>query len=468
VTFEYFNIYDIAESAPTIDGIYIDGVPLELFSPTTYKYSLNAADYDTVPTITATIGNPSFEGYTQQADSLPGMAVITVSGAIASTKYYIAFGEDFSPTTFLFGEKDDKWTILNEDPAGWSIEKGLGLKLPTQRYDINGATPADWKNLFVRPGHGEWEIIGKFFFPVRPNATYQQIGLLAFQDEDNYVKIDCERGGSNIVVQAGAEINGTFSGTSAANVTPQNGQPLVIYFRLTKSGDSYLGAYSFDGENYTIVGNPIIAPLAGPQIGIMATRNSTNAEIDAYCENIDWTYFGGVQQKDAVQMLEDAFNNVVTYVVDEVSGPLMEDLAVTVPYGYTVSLESSNQDAISNTGVVTRAAEDQQATLDVTISDGTRTATQQLDVTVTRYASQLKANPVTRMSMRIGQAEKPVLAPSNDVGSSGYIFTSSNPSIVRVDQNGVVTAVRAGMAVISVHLTDGSGLVNSIVVNVSR
>ncbi|MDR0424945.1 MAG: glycoside hydrolase family 3 C-terminal domain-containing protein [Clostridiales Family XIII bacterium] len=469
VTFEYFNIYDIAESAPTIDGIYIDGVPLESFSPTTYRYSLNAADYDTVPTITAMIGNPSFEGDTQQIDSLPGTAVITVDSRIASTKYYVSFEEDFSPTTFLFGEKDDKWTILNEAPDAWSIEKGRGLKLPTQRYDINGATSADWKNLFVRPGGGEWEIVGKFFFPVRPSATYQQIGLLAFQDENNYVKIDCERGGNNIVVQAGAEINGTFSGSSANNITPQNGQPLVIYFKLTRSGDSYRGAYSLDGMNYTNVGNPIVAPLAGPQIGIMATRNSTNAEIDAYCEYIDWTWFGGVLQKDEVQILDDAFNNVVTYVVDEIPSALLDDLVLpTVPYGHTVSIESSNQDAISNTGTVTRAAEDQQVTLDVTISDGTRIAQQQLDVTVTRYASQLKANPVTRLTMKVGKVEQPVLAPSNDVGSSGYIFTSSNPSIVRVDQNGVVTAVRPGTATISVRLTDGSGLVNSVVVSVTR
>jgi beta-xylosidase len=53
------------------------------------------------------------------------------------------------------------------------------------------------------------------------------------------------------------------------------------------------------------------------------------------------------------------------------------------------------------------------------------------------------------------------------VDGVGYEFVSSNPGIVRVDHNGVVTPVRAGSAVVSIRTIDGSGLVDSVLVNVT-
>ncbi|MDR1136280.1 MAG: MBL fold metallo-hydrolase [Clostridiales Family XIII bacterium] len=75
----------------------------------------------------------------------------------------------------------------------------------------------------------------------------------------------------------------------------------------------------------------------------------------------------------------------------------------------------------------------------------------------------LKANPSARVTMKVKASYQ--LNVSTD--TLRYEFVSSNPSIVKVDSNGLLTGLRAGTAAVSVRLTDGSNLTSSIVVNVS-
>ncbi|MDR0424913.1 MAG: M28 family peptidase, partial [Clostridiales Family XIII bacterium] len=75
----------------------------------------------------------------------------------------------------------------------------------------------------------------------------------------------------------------------------------------------------------------------------------------------------------------------------------------------------------------------------------------------------LKANPSVRITVKMRNTYP--MAPATDSGL--YEFTSSNPSVARVDKNGIVTPVRPGTAAISVRLIDGSGLVSSVTVNVT-
>ncbi|MDR1134691.1 MAG: hypothetical protein LBL49_00705 [Clostridiales Family XIII bacterium] len=55
---------------------------------------------------------------------------------------------------------------------------------------------------------------------------------------------------------------------------------------------------------------------------------------------------------------------------------------------------------------------------------------------------------------------------SYDVDGVAFEFTSSNNSILKVDENGLITPVRAGSATVSIHTTDGSDLRSSALVNV--
>ncbi|MDR1136208.1 MAG: hypothetical protein LBL49_08550 [Clostridiales Family XIII bacterium] len=53
------------------------------------------------------------------------------------------------------------------------------------------------------------------------------------------------------------------------------------------------------------------------------------------------------------------------------------------------------------------------------------------------------------------------------VDGSAYEIQSSNASIAKVDYNGLITPVRAGMATVTIRTTDGSGLAKSVLVSVT-
>ena len=82
---------------------------------------------------------------------------------------------------FADGTMGPKWTVLRENNGTYSIDKGSGLRLPTQRYDIY-STGAAWENVFIQPAMGNWEVVAKVFYPNTPTVDYQQAMLLVWQD----------------------------------------------------------------------------------------------------------------------------------------------------------------------------------------------------------------------------------------------------------------------------------------------
>jgi hypothetical protein len=71
------------------------------------------------------------------------------------------------------------------------------------------------------------------------------------------------------------------------------------------------------------------------------------------------------------------------------------------------------------------------------------------------------------MAQRISLRTRATYRLEGVTGGIPYEFTSSNPGVVRVDQTGLVTAVRAGTATVSLKLTDGSGRTASAMVVVT-
>ncbi|MDR0425353.1 MAG: C69 family dipeptidase [Clostridiales Family XIII bacterium] len=89
-------------------------------------------------------------------------------------------------------------------------------------------------------------------------------------------------------------------------------------------------------------------------------------------------------------------------------------------------------------------------------------------------ATYAKLNETTRIQLQIKPAKKDVTINAEKdpnvldmiVDGVAYEIKSSNPSIVSVSQDGVMTPRRAGTATISLRTTDGSDMVSSVVVTV--
>jgi len=288
---------------------------------------------------------------------------------------------------FVAGTKDANWTILKPEEATYSLDKGLGLRLVAKKESITGTALVDkeWRNVFVRPANGDFEIVAKTFYPAAPKNNYQHSALLIYDDEDNYVKVDIEYNTRRIFAQFLQEINGTFSGRNRDTIVAAADGSLTAYYRIKKVGNTYTGSYSLDGINYLTIGNPITVAYGEPKIGLYATKHTQTNEalIDTYFEYVSVLSKDGIEVMTPEEMLTEALGKAADYVVGEIPKTLLTDIPkIRVPRGYQVSFTASDPSVIASDGTVTWGAAEKSVDVSVTVSDGTRSATSKSSVTV--------------------------------------------------------------------------------------
>ncbi|WP_265521965.1 ThuA domain-containing protein [Oerskovia flava] len=165
-----------------------------------------------------------------------------------------------------------RWTVVREDPAGYRVSDG-SLHIDTTPTDIYGSDNTDVPNIVVQDQPSdEWTVEtvvdGSTF-----DRQYQQGGLIVYGGDDDYVKLD-------FVVdnQAGAARASRIELRSEVGAVVQNPQPQsanltgsVWHLRLTRSGDTFTGAYSADGETWTTFEQSVTnAPAADAPVGLYA------------------------------------------------------------------------------------------------------------------------------------------------------------------------------------------------------
>jgi hypothetical protein len=205
--------------------------------------------------------------------------------------------------------------------------------------------------------------------------------LLVWEDEDNYIRANCQQ--SSLRYEPGIERNGSFSSTGSGNATAAEDGTVTLYHRIKREGNTYTISVSQDGLNYTQLGNPITADYMYPYIGLFATQNSDSTPMNTYIEYLTVTSINGVQQKTYQEMLQDAADNVLKYVAEDIPAVIFSDIEFApVPHGYSVSVESSDPDVISTDGKVTPPLADKEVTLTVIVTDGAITSVSE-PITVT-------------------------------------------------------------------------------------
>ncbi|QOX61927.1 DUF1349 domain-containing protein [Anoxybacterium hadale] len=382
-TYEKLYIFDAAALLPRLTSLSVNGAQVAGFDPNTFVYNVEVSESATAAPVLEATADPSYTITYNQINTPKGTASVTVSTLAASATYTVSFNSNPVSDYFADGTLGSNWTVLNENKATYSVDKGLGLRLPTQRNDIytNGT---GWENVVVQPAMGNWEVVAKVFYPNVPTVNYQQAMLLVWQDDNNYIRLNCQQ--STLTIQPGWENNGVMGGVSGGNAVASADGTVTIYYRIIKEGTTYSLAFSQDGQNYTKLGNPITGVnFKDPKIGMFATQNSTGNQMNTYFEYMSITNLNGVRQMTYPEMLQDAVDNVKDYVAAGIPAATSSDIVFSkLPHGYTMSVESSNPDVISNDGKINPdAVANKSATLTVTISDGTRSAVSQpIPVTV--------------------------------------------------------------------------------------
>ena len=389
------------QGEPVLTELTLGGNPIKDFDPHTLHYVCNVPDgtdlssdalavkatalegytveYSTTDDGSGTIGyQPDASGNGVKPASIPGSVYIKISGeGIADQIYRVQFDEEISATSFIKGIIDDNWTIVNEDASLYEAVKGYGLKLPTLPDNISAANT--FKNLFLRPAAGDWTIVTKFYFPVRPTQATQQVRLMAWQDPNNFISVGLQSGFSwfgpggltmNMAPTIGGASNGSISTSTGLSTDPD---PLVFYIKLQREGLKFTAWFSTDGINYTRVQSADgrraseSSYLQDVRLGLFATKASpTSPTIDTYCEFIDVIGRNGEVLKTDQDVLNDAFKDVVEYLAGEIPSEVSSDIKLTVPYDYTVTFEAD--ECINPNGTINLPEEDKLVSVKIKVS----------------------------------------------------------------------------------------------------
>ncbi|MDR3201615.1 MAG: FIVAR domain-containing protein, partial [Bifidobacteriaceae bacterium] len=277
--------------AAQLNNVTIKGQAFLPFYPTIFAYTLagvdpaefSAADFaaTTPPGVTASVSGPVGGVFTVRAES-----------ADHARDYTFAFtgGQDVYPVTdeFSAGPLGAQWTVDNQS-SKYSKEDGH-VQIITEGGEWY-QTGSNQHNTVWQRADGDWTADVKFDFDIRPYQSYHQLGVVVYQDQNNFLAFQLEYNNWNgqsatpFEFAVKNETNGTNSAATlnAASFYPEPG-PGTVYFRIVKAGTNYKFYASNTGAGaYTQVGTAAgyTKSWAQPKFGLQSLWGGNGSTTDA-------------------------------------------------------------------------------------------------------------------------------------------------------------------------------------------
>jgi hypothetical protein len=261
----------------TLSSIEMDGQKLGNFNPDVHAYSYLTEDVSArTPEIAAQPSVPGTALKITQASAIPGTALITLTDNVTGQTgiYAVNFGTPSIGDNFLSDSIRENWSWVREDPANWSLtETDRYLTITAQEGDTKGSAN-NAKNILLQSANTDWIAESRLEFSKRPSKPDQQGGIIAYQDDDNYVKLvytNSTKGfmGGDELIELLIETQG--SQYSAANVKTLGLVPddLAIVLKLEKKGSRYTAWYATGGGDFVLLGSTD-AVLSDIKAGLIA------------------------------------------------------------------------------------------------------------------------------------------------------------------------------------------------------
>ena len=262
---------DLKPASITVNGKNVAG-----FNPALKAYSYLLQDATTVPKVSATAANANVSTDVTQANGVPGTAVITLTDNITVEKNYIDvnFGTKSVSDEFNGGTLGKQWIWVRENPANWSLSKKAGSLLITSAKGDIVSTNNNAENILLQSANTDWTIESKIVYSRRPSGATQNGGILAYQDDDNFVKLVYRTGRRGFggfggpggpggpgatgaqpgAVELMIEKDGYQSSVATLSMAGIIKDDNTLILKLEKIGSSYTGSCSSDGKNFKTIG----------------------------------------------------------------------------------------------------------------------------------------------------------------------------------------------------------------------
>lgn len=193
-------------------------------------------------------------------------------------------GDDFAASSL-----DPAWQVIRPQADGWSLGDRPGsLRLSTLPGGETGGTN-DGRNLFVRTNTPETDFTAASTVEVPGiSADFQQVGLYAYVDDDDYAKVDLGWIDGRRAVEFVAETAGTV-GTRVSVPFDQDS----AHLRIVRRGTSVAGEYSADGREWYPVGDGTLGGT--PKVALQAAGgNAAPPVVPAYVDDLTVSTSGGL------------------------------------------------------------------------------------------------------------------------------------------------------------------------------
>lgn len=256
---------DLNAAEITVNGKKVTGFNQKTKS---YSYLLSAAS-SKLPQVSASPAGKDIAVDIIQAVAVPGTAVVTFADNVTVEKnqYYVNFGVRSVTDQFSNVTLGKHWSWVRENPANWSLTKKTGsLVITSAGGDIQAASN-NAENILLQSANTDWTITAKLIFSRRPSGFSQNGGLIAWQDDDNYVKLVYSSGAGGRMNFGGGGAN--QSAGSLLLVVEENGNQKnaatlslnniikddnTLFLRFEKKGNLFRASCSPDGKKFTPVG----------------------------------------------------------------------------------------------------------------------------------------------------------------------------------------------------------------------
>lgn len=253
------------------------------------EYSFIRKASSSAPVVSAKCADPGLRVVVDQAPAVPGTATVKVIDDVTSDEsvYYVHFGVKAASDEFNGKKLSSAWKIVRENASAYTLDNGT-LTITTGAGDIDGANN-NAANIFVQSANSDWTLNTKLHCSALPGQPSQNAGLVAYQDDDNFVKYVYAapgfRQGGNGVPTATLQLSCEADGYNKASVTFRLDDVKVvdntIWLRLVKKGSAYTAYFSVDGKKYKQAGKVDIV-LKDINAGIIACDGVLPARFAAF------------------------------------------------------------------------------------------------------------------------------------------------------------------------------------------
>jgi len=271
-------------------AISVNGKNIKGFKPEVKAYSYLLKSMKNVPMVSAEAAGNDISADITQANAIPGTAVVTLTDNITleNNVYYINFdvksvSDEFNNTT-----PRKQWNWVRENSTNWSLSKKSGSLVITSKEGDIVESNNNAENILLQSANTDWSIESKIVCSRKPTGFSENAGILAYQDDDNFVKLvsrssmgrrrfgfgrSSSPGEQPGAVELIVESYGNQKSSNTLNMDGIIKENNTLILKLEKRGAQYIASCSSDGEKFEMVGTADIA-LKDIKAGMIACKGA--------------------------------------------------------------------------------------------------------------------------------------------------------------------------------------------------